>query len=481
MPTAHLILSIGNSHDIGRDNANAGDAFHAKVWQWTQAGVLAQPAAAMLDHVDDVATDYSPDVTFAADYIAAHPSIDRLVFVPHAKGGTGFADAMEGSGNWSVDTTPNRLTEAVSRYNDAAAALVMAGFTVVHAGTIFYNANPDYNLSTWDVHRDQIDRFVAYLRGHLTGYTASTPIVIGGGMNNKEFSARPVNDALFQANLNGTHKRLNYVGTFDTINARYGYSTGLPVPQVDSFHATRAGDITIGHLRYQALVRAAANADAKAPFGALSFNAALIAFWDFRTGTPRDMSGHGNHLVRFGTNPPLYRVDSQIDQLAWIRPASSTSRVHQLPMALPASYTIAVYVKLDDLTAATAFLQKADGATANQHRLQYSASNADVRAGHGATANAVTFPASLLDTTNYHLITLSYDAATTTMRLGHNGTVQATNTAVPAHASTSGSFLGAATSGAGNPLIGKMAFAMVANRALTNVELSELWTAASSL
>jgi hypothetical protein len=481
MPTAHLILTIGNSHDIGRDNANVGDVFHTKVWQWTQAGALAKPAAAMLDHVDAVATDYSPDVTFAADYIAANSGIDRLVFVPHAKGGTGFADAMEGSGNWSVDTTPNRLTEAVSRYNAASAALVTAGFTVVHAGTIFYNANPDYNLSTWDAHRDQIDRFVAYLRSHLTGYTASIPIVIGGGMNNTEFSGRPINDALFQANLNGTHKRLNSVGTFDTINPRYGYSTGLPVPQVDSFHATRAGDITVGHLRYQALVRATANTNFKAPFGTLSFASSLRGFWDFRTGTPRDMSGTGNHLVRFGTNPPLYRVDSQIDQLAWIRPTGSTTRVHQLPMALPASYTIAVYVKLDDLTAAIAFLQKSDGAAANQHRLQYSASNSDVRAGHGATANSVTFASSVLDTTDYHLVTLTYDAATTTMKLGHNGSVLSTNAAVPAHASTSGSYLGAATAGAGNPLIGKMAFAMVANRALTNAEISELWTSANSL
>ncbi|WP_176086420.1 LamG-like jellyroll fold domain-containing protein [Martelella sp. HB161492] len=503
MTVTHLILTIGNSHTIGRDDALSTDSFAAKVLQWTQAGVLSAPGAggaapgpAMLDHVNPYDGDFSPDLSFAEDYLAANPSVDRLVFVPHAEGATAFfSDTSER--RWSVDalSSDNLLKQATDRFNAAHAALVSAGDTVVSAAILLHFANPDYDnaplfsATPFTAHQEQIEAFVAYVRGGaLTGVTSSTPVVIGGGMNEGEFDTIPVNQVLYQANLLGSHKRNDHVGTYDTINPRYGYSTGLPVPMVDSHHATRAGDITKGHLRFQALQRAAANSACHAPFSGLSFfsPATTTALWDFRTGTPLDISGNGNHLIRSTeSNPPLYRVDPKtgtapaLDELAWTRTATSTHRVHQLPMALPAAYTIAVYQRFDQLTSAMAFLQKADGATASQHRFQFSASNNDVRAGHGSAADTVSFSAAgVLDTTSFHLLMLSFDG--TTMRLYHNGTLK-DQAASAAHASQAESYLGAATGTPGNPLIGTMAFAMVASRALTSIEVSELWTTAQSL
>src|SRR5690606_31511509 len=119
------------------------------------------------------------------------------------------------------------------------------------------------------------------------------------------------------------------------------------------------------------------------------------------------------------SHPPLYRVDARtggapaLDELAWMRTASSTDRVHQLPMALPAQYTIAVYLRFGQLDQAMAFLQKADGATANQHRFQYRATHNVVRAGHGSAATTVLFGASrVLEVTSFPLLTLSYDCST---------------------------------------------------------------------
>ncbi|MFY1633972.1 LamG-like jellyroll fold domain-containing protein [Solwaraspora sp. WMMB335] len=477
MATAHLILSIGNSHTIGRDKSVDRDRFHPKVYQWTKDGALDRPSRAMLDHVDGESDEFSPDLTFADAYLAANPSIDMLVFVPHAEGGTGFKDKRE---NWSLGG--RLLTGAVDRYNAAHAALVATGTSVVPAGALFHNANPDYDRSDPDTHREDIGNLIRHLRENLAGYTPRTPVVIGGGMNAAEFATlESANFALFQANLNGADKRHPYVGTFDTINPRHGFAKGLPVPQCDPIHASRLGDQTIGLLRYFALARAAVNADPRSPFGELSFAADLTAFWDFRSGTPLDFSGNDNHLTRFGDQPPLYRLDAQLDALAWVRPAPSQTRIHQVPMRLPASYTVAAYLKLDTLDEPMAFLQQADGPVAHQHRLQYSRSNKDIRAGHGGSADAVTFPASLIDTTSYFLLTLSYDASSGIMKLGLNGTVESKNENVSPHGSRVGSFLGAADADGSNPLIGAMAYAMVVDRALTNPELKELWRATALL
>ncbi|MCW3836217.1 LamG domain-containing protein [Sphingomonas canadensis] len=501
----HMILTIGNSHDEGRATARSTDAFREKVWQWTQAGTLLQSTStswptgpAMLDHQDPATSAFSPDIRFASDYLTANPTVDRLVFVPNGHGGTAFFTSTA-SLTWSAANAAagNLLSDSIARFNAARTHLIGLGHTVVVAGVLFHVANPDYGRAEhvqapgWDIHREAIDEFVAYLRANLDGATASTPIAIGGGMNKEELDARTdQNDRLYQANLLGSAKRSDYVGSFDPINPRYGYSTGLPVPQKSATdqHATRTGDITLGHLRYQALVRAQANAACHAPFSGLSFfsPSTITALWDFRTGSPQDISGNGNHLIRYDdTNPPLYLVDVKsganpaLDELAWTRASGATRQVHQVPMALPAQYTISVYQRFASFDAAMAFLQRADAPTdANDTRFQYSHSNDDIRAGHGTAASTVKFARGSMNTTSFYLLTLTFDG--TTMKLYLDGTLKDSHSSA-AHASVPNSYLGAASASAGNPLVGTMAFAMVCSRALTATEVGELSTAAQSL
>ncbi|WP_416306582.1 LamG-like jellyroll fold domain-containing protein [Neptunicella sp. SCSIO 80796] len=524
----HLILTIGNSHNIGRTGNNQDQSFGSKVLQWNHCGSLSRPSGvfkAMLDHVDPVAgggkakgkTDrLSPDLTFSEDYLAEYPAVDYLIFVPSAKGGTGFVDPDDPddqSGNWSADQSSiqstavcSRLDEAVIRYNNAAAYLSGQGANITHAGTLFHNANPDYNPSVlrwgdtddayseiWDNHQQQIDYFIDYLRDNLDGYQSTTPIVIGGGMIDTQFQGRPTNDALFQANLNGAHIRQNYVGTYDPIHFRNGdfisgklTSDDLPIGSYDGTHTNSNGERTKGHLRFRAWQRASNNSDHLAPFGQLSFISDLTAYWDFRSGTPLDFSGNHYDLSRYRgeqsvNRPPLYAFDGDLEDLVWRRTSTSTYRVHQLPMPLPASYTIAVFVKPAQFTEPMAFLQQAGGPVNYQHRFQYSAANDQIRAGHGAISTSVAFSASALDTDHYFLLTLSYDASTQEMKLGLDGVVQDTASNVANHQSQTGSFLGAANDDADNPLIGRMVFAMIVDRAISDTELGELWNKTQQL
>ncbi len=466
-PTAHLFLIIGNSHSIGRDAALGGDLFPANVWQWTQGNVLAQPAAAMLDHIDDVATDFTPDISFSQDYAVANPAVDRIVFVPHAGGTTGFV-----TGEWAYTDTPNLLSAAVTRYNAAYAQLVGDGFAVTAAGVFYHNANLDYDSSDYDTHQNDIDGLIAYLRANLIG-GASVPLVIGGGMNNTQLSVRVTNDALFQANLLGAEYRNVGVASYDTINPRYGYSAGLPVGQSDSIHADRAGDIIKGHLRYNALLRAAVNTAPNDPFQSLSRWTNWDAFIDFRSGTGRDMTGNDNHTTRIGV--PLIRFDAVTEQLVYDRPGGS-DRYMRAGSTLGVSYTKTVFVKFDTLVT-QGLMMDSNGET----RFFLSNSANQVRAYHSSSSDRVNFSRGDLTSGQYYLITVTYDSASTTMKIYLDGVLKDTNTSVGVHSLSGGEYIGAQNGVAGNPLDGDIIFAAYSDVVFDGSAVSALNTAAQEL
>ena len=466
-PTAHLFLIIGNSHNIGRDAALGGDVFPANVWQWTQGNILAQPSAAMLDHIDDVATDFTPDLSFSQDYAAANPAVDRIVFVPYSGGGTGFV-----TGEWAYTDTPNLLSAAVARYNAAYAQLVSDGFAVTAAGVFYHNANLDYDTSDYDTHRDDIDGLVAYLRVNLMD-GASIPVVIGGGMNNTQLSGRTTNDALFQANLLGAEYRNAGVASYDTINPRYGYSVGIPIGQSDSIHADRAGEIVKGHLRYNALLRAAVNTAPNDPFESLSSWADWDAFIDFRSGTGRDMTGNDNHTTRVGV--PLIRFDAVTEQLVYDRPGGS-DRYMRAGSVSGASYTKTVFVKFDTLVTQGLMMDN-NGET----RFFLSNSANQVRAYHLSSSDRVDFSQGDLTAGQYYLITVTYDSASTTMKLYLDGVLKDTNSSVGAHSLSGGEYIGAQNGAADNPLDGDMLFVAYSEEAFDDPTVSALNTAAQGL
>ncbi|PCJ99974.1 MAG: hypothetical protein COA45_03945 [Zetaproteobacteria bacterium] len=471
--TAHIFLSIGNSHNIGRPAAS-GETFDAKVYEWTQLDALSHPPLAMLDHQNDTTTDISPDLSFSADYIAANPTIDRLVFVPHAQGSTGF------SGNsWSADTVPNDLSVAVTRFNAAHAQLIADGYTVTVGGAFFHANRPDFDDNSHLQYQIDIDDMVVYLRANLTG-GVNIPVIIGGGMTKTQLDARALSkDLNFQATADGTQHRVAYTGTYDWINSpRYGNTyVGLPVLADDGVHANRLGVIEQGHLRYDALLRAQLNTSPSEPFQSLTSWSNWKAFYDFRTGTGLDMTGNGFHATQqdaVATADMPY--DVTVQSMAYIRAAGGTDKYWAAGTMLGASYTKAAFVKFDSLSTQGVMQDHNDGT-----RMHLSSGSGVFRSYHNSSSQRVAFPNTDIVLGKYHLIVLTYDAPSTTMKLYLDGSLKETNATVANHTRTTVEAIGAQTHVNNGVLGGGMVFAAFSDVVMSLTDVQALNTAAQGL
>ncbi|MBL4761297.1 MAG: hypothetical protein JKY93_01190, partial [Gammaproteobacteria bacterium] len=435
--TAHIFLTIGNSHNIGRPTAS-GDTFDAKVWEWTQGDALAQPAAAMLDHQNDTTTDISPDLSFSADYIAANPTIDRLVFVPHARGSTGFSDNA-----WSADTVPNDLSSAVTRFNAAYAQLIADGYTVTVGGAFWHANRPDFDSNSHEQYQIDIDAMAAYLRANLTD-GANIKFAIGAGMTKVQLDGRGLSkDLNFQAIVDGTQHRVAYTGTYDWINSpRYGKTyAGLPVQTTDGVHADRLGVIEQGHLRYDALLRAQANTKPSDPFQSLASWSDWKAFHDFRTGTGLDMTGNGFHAAQADavTNTANMKYDTVTRSMVYDRIAADVARYFHAGVQLGASYTKALFLRFDDLSATIGIFQNHDEGV----RFFYTVGSNEIRAYHSSSSARVDISGNDIILGKWHSLVVTYDEPTTTMKIYLDGVLKGTNAAVAAHPAVVNEAIGA--------------------------------------
>lgn len=469
--TAHLFLSIGNSHMIGRV-LDQGEMFNAKVWQYDQSEVIIQPAEAALDHQGDDTNDLSPLLTFSDDYIVANPSIDRMVFVPYAESSSGFSD-----NEWAVDAIPNNLSVAVTRFNTVYAQLVSEGFTVVSVAALYHASRPDFDDNTQAQLEIDIAAMIAYLRANLTD-GANIPVIIGGGMTAGQLTGRADNDINFQSTFNGVNRRIPYTWNMDMINVQDDYTAGLPVDNYDGVHADHAGELTKGHLHYNALLNAQTNDKPNDPFESLTSWPDWKAFHDFRSGTGLDVSGNANHAVQIDavTNPALMKHDATINDLAYIRDAGGTDRYWQAGAMLGASYTKAVYVKFSSLGTQGLIQDHNDGT-----RMHLSAGTSVFRCYHGSSGTRVAFPSSLITLNEYQLIVLTYDASTTTMKLYLDGALMDTNTGVANHSRTVPEAIGAQTLTGTGKIGGGMVFAAYSDEVFDAAAVAALNVAAQSL
>ncbi len=474
--TAHMFLDIGNSHEIGRATADAGDAFDAKVYQWTQAGALEQPPAAMLDHQNDVPTDISPSLSFSDAYIARNPAVTRVVHVPHAQGSTGFS-----GGQWAADDVPNDLSEAVARFNAAHAQLISDGFTVTVVGAFYHANRPDFDNNTIPQLQVDIDAMIDYLRANITG-GANLPVIIGGGMTQTQLTARNIpNDLGFQGVMDGSYIRKANVGSYDWINQRFGSTLpGLPVMTDDGVHADRAGTLTQGELMDTALIRAQANSAPNDPFQSLASFSTWDGFHDFRSGTGLDFSGNGNDLIQADavTNLALTKFDtSNANTFVFDRDDGDTDRYWHVGAPLGASYTKAIMLRFDDLNATEGIWQNVSDGT----RFFYTVGSNEIRAYHDTSSIRVTISGNSITLNKWHLIVITYDEPTTTMRAYLDGVLIDTNTNVAAHPAVVNEALGAQNLSGLRPFRGGMLFAAYADTVIDQTAITALNTAAQSL
>lgn len=468
--TVHLIVSIGNSHMIGRVVAQ-GETFNAKVWQYGVAQTLVQPEFAMLDHIGDGSNDLSPMLTFSDDYITANPSVGYVVFVPRAEGSSGFSD-----NEWAADQTPNNLSDVVTQHNNAKTALEAIGLTVITKSVHYHASRPDFDDNTPDQLAVDIDAMIDYLRTNLDGVDTTLPVIIGGGMTAGQLAGRATNDINFQSVYNGVNHRTPYTWNIDMINPQDGLTTGLPVLTFDGVHADHTGELTKGHLHYNALLNAVTNDKPNDPFQSLSSWADWKTFHDFRSGTGLDFSGNGNHAVQIdAVNPALMRHDTLINDIAYIRP-DGTNRYWQTGAVLGQSYTKAVFIKFDDLST-QGVMQDIVGGT----RMFLSSGTNAFRAYHNSSAVNANFANSNITIDQYHLIVVTYDASTTTMKSYLDGVLMNTNTSVANHSRTTPEAIGAQNLTGTGVFNGGMVFAAYSDEVMELADIQALNTASQSL
>ncbi|MGH1377312.1 MAG: LamG-like jellyroll fold domain-containing protein [Alphaproteobacteria bacterium] len=471
----HLIISIGNSHMIGRVVAQ-GETFPTKVWEYGVAETLVQPPFAMLDHNGDGQNDLSPMLTFSEDYLAANSSIDRLVFIPNAQGSTGFSNNV-----WAADQVPNNLSEVVTRHNDAKAALEALGYTVVTRSVHYHASRPDFDSNTPEQLTDDIEAMITYLRANLDGVDATLPVIIGGGMTASQLAGRSADDVNFQSAFNGVKNRIPYTWNMDMINPQDGYETGLPVMPYDGVHADHAGELAKGHLHYNALLNALSNDKPNDPFESLSMWNDFVAFHDFRSGGGLDYSGNGNHLtLADAANPPLMVHDTAtggVDAIVSTNTNGAANRYWHMGVPLPDSYTKVIMVRFTDLDGTEGIFQNHDQGV----RFFYTNGANEIRAYHDNSGVAVSISGNDINLGEWHTIAVTYDQATTTMSIYLDGVLKETNSGVAAHSGTVMEVVGAQNLVGQRPFRGDFVYAGYTASAMSQTQITELHDASQTL
>lgn len=469
-----LILKTGNSHSIGRVSAS-GDTFNAKIKQWTQAGAIAAPAAAIFDDGDTSgnweAGDLSPLLSMLNALVTDFPDLSEIVVVPNGQGSTGFSD-----GTWTPGGT--RLPGAVSRWNAAKAAIEARGDTVVPICAVHLSANPDVaavnaasdNIGAQLTYANNQDAYTDHLRANLSGVDSTFPVIIGCAMTNSELGGAGTNAPDGVSAGNGSAFRRAYTWHMDPINDwGDGETANLPVANFDGTHADRPGTLTEGRLLYAGYQRAITNPAPHAPFSGFATWSSCVSLYDFRSGCGRDHVG-GYNLTQPTTNPPLLRWASAFGTFVFDRP-SGTGRTFERPRYLPAQYTIVTRVSFDSLASAQGLLMNALGVSAVQQRFFINSSGNIVAGNAGGSQVSVAHGLSI---NTIYTLAATYDG--TNIRVYRNGTLLAT-AAAPAPDQTQNLYLGAQGSASTGPLLGDMQWLAVYNRALDATELGELHSA----
>lgn len=182
-----IFALMGQSNMVGRDGPidPVLDATNANVLMWDASGGSWVTAADPLDHIDEVAGDIGPGLTFGKDFLSGE-SATRVLLVGMAEGGTGFI-----VGDW----TPNRPSSTYENVRDRWEAAYAQAITDYGAGNVVVGG------ALWIQGEDEIQdyptlfntasesrfewltmpttMFEAARRGDFSGWDTNTPVVFG--------------------------------------------------------------------------------------------------------------------------------------------------------------------------------------------------------------------------------------------------------------------------------------------------------------
>lgn len=160
-----VFLIAGQSNAVGFATYDGLGDYPAGVSEYNQAGETVT-ATTPLDHLSKPANTMGWSIEFADLWKAANPDRD-LIFVPYAKGSTGFAD-----GDWRVGDP--LYDGAVAAANAALAANPGAVFE----GILWHQGERDKD-ETALAYETWLQAMIAGMRSEITGAGSTTPFVLG--------------------------------------------------------------------------------------------------------------------------------------------------------------------------------------------------------------------------------------------------------------------------------------------------------------
>lgn len=501
--TILLVSTTGNSRSIGRPPAQAGDTWPANALQYTQAGALSAPTATVLDVGDTSgqtsSTMLSPFLPFANYVNAQQPGVyEKIIFVADGQSSTGFTDGAStpAPGTWAANNPGNRFATHLTRWN-AAYAAVQAAYPSATIETLWhhYSAAPDVSVCNDGVLQGYLDGYRDSVRANATGVGSTGPIILGGGEAAGETGFTGELPTLNNTLLSTYGASWDYGDSYPINIDKYNLGGTFPLVTFDGTHLDRASVLVQGQLIYWAWQTAKARSNWRTAFTAsVPDSASIVEAWDFNIENLPIIGDRTTNRLQWGSASyfPTVRGNVALKRYTYTNPTGTVvNRSWKIPTTLAAptgSYTKALLLKQDALGAAMSFWGNVDNATTTaRHRLQYSASASTIQAGNGSSGSPAgvycSFPSADFTLNVWHLLVVTYDAATTTMTLYLDGVQKSQSTSVPACGTGADwGYLGNANSGGTSPTRGIEAiFAYAYGKALSAGEVATLTTYAQSI
>ncbi len=252
-----VFLLAGQSNMVGRGSPFSAtlDATDSMAFQWGRFGAnngRIIPATARLEHNDSARLDrVGLGLSFAKAYLQATGRARRVLLVPTARGGTGFA-----ANEWNPGDA--LFEDAVARANAAMRSHPDNRFL----GILWHQGEADVGRLSTAAYAAALDRLIYRFRGRITG-AATAPVVVG------EFCPdwRPTGSAAAVTTaLRATPMRVPF--------AAVAPAMGLRGNAGDTIHFDAAAMRAYGPRYATARVSALANAPTAAPPGAVTALAA---------------------------------------------------------------------------------------------------------------------------------------------------------------------------------------------------------------
>ena len=247
-----LLIGQSNMSGYGAYIVPGFDTTDARIQQWGRNNVV-ELAADPLQHPDAPFNTgrIGPGMSFARTYLKALPTARKVLLVPAANAGTGFADQRWNPGN--------DLFEEAIRKTNAALATDTTGNCL--AAVLWSQGESDVGRLTGPAYQTALDTMINTLRNRVTaGAGADTaPFILGQFSPDWTFPTASATQQAILDVINDTPKRQRFTAIASTAGLNSNVTQGLN----GSIHLDAASHRIYGVRFHDALTTALANSAAR--------------------------------------------------------------------------------------------------------------------------------------------------------------------------------------------------------------------------